>query len=119
MKSSYQIKDLGLALKHFILNNTDITLTDVAENAIGIHKVSLYRRLNDNNIKIAEAQKIADYANIAVTVTVESMEISNVNQEATNYKELLKANSKIIELQEQIIELQDKLSACERKNAKV
>ena len=117
MKESYQLKDLGSALKDYITKNTSISLKDVAENALGIHKVSLYRRLGENNIKVEEAQLIADYAQIAVTVTLAGIPISNANQEATNYKELVRAQKEIIDLQKKVMELQEKLTECESKNA--
>lgn len=114
MKQSISIHELGSWLLTYIKKHPKHTLGKTSSATLNITYGNFQKRLAKNNIKLAELQKILDYLELEINISIGDTEFRSDQEEyiappPVDYEKLIQQNERVIKLQEKVISLQEKL----------
>jgi len=115
MESRLVLDKLGETLVKYIKEKSPYTLAEVARSTLGITYSNFQKRLSKNNIKLHELQKILNFLQLEITVSVGDMTFQSAPVTSTDYEEILAQKDKVLQLQDKIIQLQEELQEYRKK----
>ena len=118
MKKKLPLSELGSTLISLIKSHPELKMGDVGKYALGITYANFQKRLKTNNIKLDELEKLVNYLQLEIQVSIDDMDFSNTPTRPSDMEDELERRQKIMDLQEKVIQLQDKLQKYQTKEDK-
>lgn len=118
MEKRLAFEQIGWELIRYIKEESPYTMAEVADKTLGITYANFQRRLSKNNIKLYELEKVLNFLQLDLSLSIGETTFQNTSPGPTDYEAQLAQQDRLLQLQDKIIQLQERLQEYQTKRLK-